>query len=155
MRAGDRRGQGRRRQGRRHAGACLSRRCSARTASRTGFAASNVVTATTDVDRAGALIDAAVEAGANQVNGPGLSVADQGALYRKALDGGDGGCAAQRRDARRCGRALAREGDVGRRGRRATPMPMAEKAAAMDAGTPVEAGVQQVTASVTVTFALG
>ena len=36
----------------------------------------------------------------------------------------------------------------------ATPLPMAEKAAAMDAGTPVEAGVQQVTASVTVTFAL-
>ena len=50
-----------------------------------GFAASNVVTATIDLDRAGALIDAAVEAGANQVNGPTMSVADQGALYRQAL----------------------------------------------------------------------
>ena len=50
-----------------------------------GFAASNVVTATIDLDKAGALIDAAVEAGANQVNGPTMSVADQGSLYRQAL----------------------------------------------------------------------
>jgi uncharacterized protein YggE len=45
-----------------------------------GFAASNAVTATIDVERAGALIDAAVGAGANQVNVPALSVSDQGAL---------------------------------------------------------------------------
>ncbi len=50
-----------------------------------GFAASNVVTATADLDRVGALIDAAVEAGANQVNGPSLGVADQEKLYRQAL----------------------------------------------------------------------
>ena len=50
-----------------------------------GFAASNVVTATIGLDKAGALIDAAVEAGANQVNGPTMSVADQGSLYRQAL----------------------------------------------------------------------
>ena len=50
-----------------------------------GFAASNIVSATVDVDRAGAVIDAAVEAGANQVYGPTMSVADQGKLYRQAL----------------------------------------------------------------------
>lgn len=120
-----------------------------------GFAASNTVTAGTDVARAGALIDAAVEAGANQVNGPGLSVADQGALYRKALE-------AAMADARRSAETLA--GAAGRplgkvasvtEGGVATPMPMSEKAASMDAGTPVEAGAQQVTASVTVTYALG
>jgi uncharacterized protein YggE len=33
-------------------------------------------------------------------------------------------------------------------------MPFAEKAAAMDSGTPVEAGTQEVTASVTVTYSL-
>ncbi len=50
-----------------------------------GFAASNVVTATVGLDRVGGLIDAAVEAGANQVNGPSLGVADQEKLYRQAL----------------------------------------------------------------------
>jgi uncharacterized protein YggE len=49
-----------------------------------GFAASNVVSATVDVDRAGSVIDAAVDAGANQVNGPMMSVADVGKLYRQA-----------------------------------------------------------------------
>ena len=119
-----------------------------------GFAASNAVTATTDVARAGALIDAAVEAGANQVNGPGMSVADQGALYRKALK-------AAMEDARlnaetlaaAAGRTLGKVTSV-TEGGGATPMPLAEKAAAVDSGTPVEAGVQEVTASVTVTYAI-
>ena len=31
------------------------------------------------------MIDAAVDAGANQVNGPAMSVADVGKLYRQAL----------------------------------------------------------------------
>lgn len=120
-----------------------------------GFAASNTVTAGTDVGRAGALIDAAVEAGANQVNGPGLSVADQGALYRKALTAAmaDARLSAETLAAA-AGRSLGKVTSVAEGGG-VTPMPMAEKAAAMDAGTPVEAGAQQVTASVTVTYALG
>jgi uncharacterized protein YggE len=120
----------------------------------TGFAASNSVTATTDVARAGALIDAAVEAGANQVNGPGLSVADQGVLYRKALKAAmDDARLSAETLAAAAGRSLGKVTSV-IEGGGATPMPMAEKAAAMDAGTPVEAGVQQLTAFVTVTFAL-
>ncbi len=120
-----------------------------------GFGASNVVVATIDVDHAGALIDAAVEAGANQVNGPSLSVADQGVLYRKALT-------AAMADARKsaetlaaaAGRSLGKVTAVAESGGN-EPTPMYAKAQASDAGTPVEAGVQQVTASVTVTFALG
>jgi uncharacterized protein YggE len=120
-----------------------------------GFAASNAVTATTDVARAGALIDAAVDAGANQVAGPGLSVADQGALYRKALKAAmDDARLSAETLASAAGRSLGKVTSV-TEGGGATPMPMAEKAAAMDAGTPVEAGAQQVTASVTVTYALG
>jgi uncharacterized protein YggE len=119
-----------------------------------GFGASNVVVATIDVDRAGALIDAAVGAGANQVNGPSLSVADQGVLYRKALT-------AAMTDARRsaetlaaaAGRSLGKVTAVAEGGG-SEPVPMVAKAQASDAGTPVEAGVQQVAASVTVTFAL-
>ncbi|MEO8036739.1 MAG: SIMPL domain-containing protein, partial [Acidobacteriota bacterium] len=37
----------------------------------------------------------------------------------------------------------------------ASPVPMFAKAAASDSGTPIESGVQETTASVTVTFALG
>ena len=120
----------------------------------TGFAASNVVTAIADVDRAGALIDAAVEAGANQVNGPTMSVADQGKLYRQALKAAvaDARLSAETL-ADAAGRSLGKVTSVVESGG-ATPVPMFEKAAASDAGTPIEAGTSETTASVTVTFAL-
>ena len=50
-----------------------------------GFVASNVASAETSLTGAGALIDAAVAAGANQVYGPSLSRSDADALYRDAL----------------------------------------------------------------------
>ena len=51
-----------------------------------GYTATNNVSAQIrDLDRAGAVIDAAVNAGANQVNGPSLFRADQTAQYRQAL----------------------------------------------------------------------
>ena len=109
-----------------------------------GFAASNVVSATADLDRVGALIDAAVEAGANQVNGPSLGVADQGKLYRQALKAAVADARLSRRGARRRSRSIARQGDLGRRGRRRRPpSPMYEKAAVSDGGTPIEAGTQR------------
>ena len=120
----------------------------------TGFAASNVVSATIDVDKAGAVIDAAVGAGANQVNGPTMSVADQDKLYRQALK-------AAVADARLSAEALA--GAAGRslgkvtsvvENSGSTPVPMFAKAGVADSATPIEAGTQQTTASVTVTFAL-
>ncbi len=101
------------------------------------------------------LIDAAVEAGANQVNGPSLAVGDQEKLYRQALE-------AAVADARKSGEVLA--GAAGRslgrvisivEGGGSGPVPLYEKAAATDAGTPIEAGTQQTTAQVTVTYVLG
>ena len=50
-----------------------------------GYAASNSVSAVSDVEDAPKLIDAAAEAGANQINGPGLSSSNAEALYRQAL----------------------------------------------------------------------
>src|SRR5205807_1588410 len=51
-----------------------------------GYTASNSVTATiANVARAGEIVDAAVAAGANQVDGPNLTVSDQSALYKSAL----------------------------------------------------------------------
>lgn len=120
----------------------------------TGYAASNVVTATVDVGRAGAVIDAAVEAGANQVWGPSLSSSDQATLYLQALK-------AAVADAREkaqtlavaSGRSLGKVTTVAESGS-FTPVPLMEKAAASDGGTPVVAGSQETTATVTVTFAL-
>ncbi len=50
-----------------------------------GYSASNSVSATIGVARAGALIDAAAGAGANQISGPGLSSSDAERLYKDAL----------------------------------------------------------------------
>jgi uncharacterized protein YggE len=120
----------------------------------TGFAASNVVTATVAVAKAGTVIDAAVEAGANQVSGPVMSVADQGKLYRQALTAAmaDARLSAETLAAA-AGRSLGEVTTVVESGG-STPVPMYEKAAVSDGGTPIEAGTQQTTASITVTFAL-
>src|SRR6187455_698647 len=51
-----------------------------------GYVATNTVSATVEeLAKAGDVIDAAVEAGANQVYGPSLSIEDQDELYREAL----------------------------------------------------------------------
>ena len=119
-----------------------------------GYTATNSVTTTIEVAKAGALIDAAVAAGANQVSGPSMSVADEQALYRKALQSAVA-------DARKRAEALAEAGGVtlGRvtaivEGGGSAPMPMAMAAKAADASTPIEPGTQDVSAQVSVTFAI-
>lgn len=120
----------------------------------TGYTASNVVTATVDVGRAGAVIDAAVEAGANQVWGPSLSSSDQRKLYLEALKAAVADAREKAQTlAAASGRSLGTVTEVVESGGYA-PVPLMEKAAAADSGTPVVAGPQETTASVTVTFAL-
>jgi uncharacterized protein YggE len=121
-----------------------------------GYTAHNSVSATVkQLARAGAVIDAAVAAGANHVSGPTLSVADTSELYREAL-------AKAVDDARESAEALADAADLtlGRvtaivEGSNApSPVPMAARAAdEAAASTPIEAGEQEITATVTVTFA--
>ena len=83
----------------------------------TGYSASNSVSAVSDVGDAPALIDAAAEAGANQINGPGLSSSNaEAALPTGAREGGRRG-AAQCRGAREGCRPLARLDHRDRRGR--------------------------------------
>ena len=119
-----------------------------------GFAASNVVIATVGLDRVGGLIDAAVEAGANQVNGPSLGVSDQEKLYRQALK-------VAVADARESAQVLAAAAgrSLGKvtaivEGGGAFPSPMYEKAAVSDGGAPIEAGTRETSATISVTFAL-
>ena len=120
------------------------------------FVATNTVSATiTEIAKAGALIDAAVSAGANQVYGPSLSRSDQNELYRDALKAAvaDARASAQVLAAA-SNLALGRITAVVEGGAAPQPVPFAAEKA-MDAGsTPVEPGTQQVTAAVTVTFSV-
>lgn len=122
----------------------------------TGYSAQNTVTAKSKIAGAGGLVDAAVGAGANTVDGPSLDVSDRDALYRDALKQAVA-------DARAKAQALADAGGftvggvftVSEQG--AAPQPVFEAAGAARAAapsTPVEPGTQDVTADVTVSFAI-
>jgi uncharacterized protein YggE len=119
-----------------------------------GFVAVNAVSAVVrDLSRLAAVIDAAVGAGANQVQGPGFARSDEAALERQAL-------AAAFADARARAQALAQTAGV-TLGRPlaivtvgdAAPL-VAESRLTDTASTPIEPGEQQVVAQVTVTFAV-
>lgn len=117
-----------------------------------GFVASNIASATVAFAKAGALIDAAVAAGANTVYGPSPSRSDADTLYREALAkavADAGGRAAVL--AKAAGREVGRVTAISESG--AAPVPVFAKAAA-DASTPVESGPQETTASVSVTYEL-
>ena len=120
------------------------------------FVATNSVSATIkNVARAGALIDAAVTAGANQVYGPSLSSGDQTEQYRQALKSAVANARANAQVlAAAANLSLGRVTAIAESS--SGPQPLAEaanKSAALDA-TPVEPGTQQTTASVTVTFSV-
>jgi uncharacterized protein YggE len=118
-----------------------------------GFSASNSVSATIGVAKAGALVDAAVAAGANQVSGPGLSSTAAERLYEEAL----GAAVATARAhaevlAKASGRTLGAVTAIVEGG--AEAMPVYRAAAADSESTPIVPGSQETTASATVTFAL-
>lgn len=118
-----------------------------------GYAADNSVSVDSAISAAGALIDAAVAAGANTISGPSLTSSAQDAAYRKAL-----GQAVD--DARAKANALAAAGGFGvgpvvsvtEQPSSAPPVFAATPAKA--GGTPVEPGSEEVTADVTVSFAI-
>ena len=119
----------------------------------TAYVADNSVSADAKIAHAGALVDAAVSAGANTVSGPSLSVSDRDARYRDAL-----GKAVE--DARAKAQALAKAGGFGV-GQVSTvteqsanaPGPVFAAAVAQKSdATPVEPGTQDITADVVVTF---
>jgi uncharacterized protein len=120
------------------------------------FTAGNSLTVKTrQLASAGAIVDAAVAAGANLVSGPSLGPSDQRALQRRALS-------ASVVDARGRALAIARAARV-RLGAvqtvsetSSTPIQFSPTAkAAAPAGTPVEPGSVQVEEDVTVTYAIG
>lgn len=119
-----------------------------------GYTATNIVFATTGIDAAGALIDAVVDAGANTVYGPSLTQSDQNRLYKLALRKAVA-------DARERAQALADAAGrtVGRfisitEGGFSGPVYATEAKAASADSTPIVAGEQEISASISVTFQL-
>jgi uncharacterized protein YggE len=120
-----------------------------------GYTASNTVHVTvTGVERAGAVVDAAVAAGANEVYGPSLRVSESDEEYAEAVDAAfDDARAKAEAIAAKAGLTLGApvavvEGGGG------GPIAYGESAAALDASVPIEAGSQQIHAFLTVTFAV-
>jgi hypothetical protein len=118
----------------------------------TAYAADNSVSAKSKIADAGALIDAAVGAGANTVGGPSLDVSDRDALYRDALGKAVG-------DARAKAEALGKAGGFGvgqvstvTEQAASAPVPVFQAAVAKSDATPIEPGTQDVTADVVITF---
>ncbi|MDH4176336.1 MAG: SIMPL domain-containing protein [Thermoleophilia bacterium] len=119
-----------------------------------GFVATNVVTAETSLDDVGALIDAAVTAGANTIWGPSLSRSDQEQLYRQALEKAVAD-AKRKADvlAAATGRSVGRVVSIVEGG--ATPGPLFDRVAgAAESSVPVVSGPQDTTATVSVTYEL-
>jgi hypothetical protein len=121
----------------------------------TGFTARNAVRATIrDLEAAGAVVEAAVTAGATDVHGPFVAVSNQDELYRSAF-------AAAFADARAKAEGLAALAGVGlghvvaivEGG--AAAQPRFARAETLAAAPPIEAGTQEIRASLTVTFAIG
>ena len=120
----------------------------------TGYQASNTVTVTAPIGKSGDLVDAAVGAGANNVNGPNLSVSDQSTYYAKALKQAvsDAQTKAQA-IAAAAGLTLGGIVHIDDQGSQPTPIMYGDALSAKAAaGTPIEAGSQQVQATVTVSY---
>jgi len=120
-----------------------------------GYTATNSVSATIrNLAKIGGTIDAAVDAGANQVSGPNLVRGDMTALYRAALRAAIANAKGKAQTiAAASGLHLRRITDVSEASSAPVPQPLTKAGA--DAATPVEPGTQLVEAAVTVTFAVG
>jgi uncharacterized protein len=121
-----------------------------------GYSASSSVHATVrDLGKAGAVVDAAVRAGAKEFYGPQLRVSDSRAQYREAVS-------AALDDARARAEALAAKAGVTLgapiaivESGGAPPMPVYESyAAAAETAIPIEPGVNEISATLTVTYAI-
>jgi uncharacterized protein YggE len=121
-----------------------------------GYTASNSVHATVrDLAEAGDVVDAAVRAGANQVYGPSLRVSDSRAQYHAASE-------AAMDDARARAEVLAAKAGVALGAPVAivesgggVPGPLYDRAmGGAEAAVPIEPGVNEITATLTVTFAI-
>ena len=121
-----------------------------------GYQASNSVQATVPIPTAGATVDAAVAAGANNVDGPNLSVADKSSAEAAALKQAlaNAGTKAQA-IAADDGVTLGSVQTVTEGSPQQGPFPVYGTAALAAPAPRIQAGTQEVEATVTVTYATG
>jgi uncharacterized protein len=121
-----------------------------------GYSASiSVYVTVRDLDKAGRVVDAAVKAGANEVSGPALRVADSRTQYRDAVAAAlDDARAHAEALAAKAGLTLAAPIAIVENGGGGPPLPVYEQTATLDAAVEIEPGVSEITASLTVTFAI-
>jgi uncharacterized protein YggE len=119
----------------------------------TGYTASDTISVTNvAIAKAGAVVDAAVGAGANGVSGPSLTVSAQDDLYAQALKAAVAQAKTKAQAlAEAAGRTLGAVTTIVEGGN-AVPLPFSAGAKANS--TPIEPGTQQIQATVTVTYAL-
>jgi uncharacterized protein YggE len=117
-----------------------------------GYTASDSVNVTVPLGKSGDVVDAAVRAGAHSVDGPSLDTADKSAFYAQALKQAV-------TDARTKAQAIADASGLTldavvkvREGGQSAPVLYGPVAARAEAAPPIEAGTQQIQASVTVTY---
>ena len=121
-----------------------------------GYSADNSVSVTIRrLAKAGSILDAASNAGANDVYGPTLARSDQDGLQAKALQEAVGNARVKARVlAEAAGVRLGSVTAISEGG--SEPMPVYEAALAQRSpSAPIEPGKQQTSATVTVTFAIG
>ncbi len=122
----------------------------------TGYSASSSVSATVrDISKAGAVVDAAVAAGANQVSGPMLRVSDSKAQYQSAVTAAlDDARARAQAIADKAGVTLGAPVAIIEGGGGGYPVPVYEAEALRASDIAVEPGTQEISATLTVTFAI-
>ncbi|MDX6510940.1 MAG: uncharacterized protein QOE36_444 [Gaiellaceae bacterium] len=122
-----------------------------------GYTASNSVAAKLrHLDKVGAVIDAAVAAGANEIYGPSLTVDDQASAYRDALKAAVADARPKAETlATAAGRPLGRILSITEAGASPVPMAATDSASQKAGGTPFVPGTQEISATVNVTFATG
>ena len=121
-----------------------------------GYTATNSVSVIIrSLTKVGPVIDAGVEAGANQVFGPNLVLSDANALYRQAIGVAITNAKGKARAiARASGLTLRRITNVTESGSPA-PLPVDAKATLPATGPPIERGSTLVQATLAVTFSAG
>jgi uncharacterized protein YggE len=122
----------------------------------TGYQASSSVNVSAPLAKSGGLVDAAVGAGANHVDGPNLDTADTTSLYDQALTQALGKAQAKAKViADAAGLTLGKVLKVNEGGQPTPIVYGAAPEAMAKAAPPIEPGTQQIQASVTVTYSAG
>ena len=119
------------------------------------FAYASVHAVVQRLGRSGAVVDAAVRAGANEVSGPTMTRSDRDGLHREALNRAyDAARAKAESLARKLGVSLGAPTSVVESGLDGPEPVYGERSAALASDVPIEPGTTDITATVTVTFAV-